>query len=175
MLRKVEAKSSVGGASGSLSTKLGVSASVFLRHRDRTAAVWRRGVLMPWRECPVTEERLRFVARLLEGEGMSEVCRDCGISRKTGYKIFSRYKEAGLDALCDRSRRPVRYTNQLPDQVERLIIDLKRDKPHWRARKIRELLLRKLASGPDMGSCGGEGDRQTRKFGAFRQVRTQSA
>jgi hypothetical protein len=26
---------------------------------------------MPWRECSVTEERLRFVARLLEGEGMS--------------------------------------------------------------------------------------------------------
>jgi transposase InsO family protein len=100
---------------------------------------------MPWRECSVMEERLRFVARLLEGEGMSEVCRDFGISRKTGYKIFNRYKEHGLDALCDRSRRPVRYANQLPDQVERLIVDLKRDKPYWGARKIRELLLRKLA------------------------------
>ena len=105
----------------------------------------KREVLMPWRECSVMEERLRFVARLLEGEGMSEVCRDFGISRKTGYKIFNRYKEHGLDALCDRSRRPVRYANQLPDQVERLIVDLKRDKPHWGARKIRELLLRKLA------------------------------
>ena len=100
---------------------------------------------MPWRECSVTEERLRFVARLLEGEGMSEVCGEFGISRKTGYKIFNRYKEEGLDALCDRSRRPVRYANQLPDQVERLIVDLKRDKPHWGARKIRELLVRKLA------------------------------
>jgi transposase InsO family protein len=99
---------------------------------------------MPWRECSVTEERLRFVARLLEGEGMSEVCRDFGISRKTGYKIFNRYRDQGLDALADRSRRPVRYANQLPDQVERLIVDLKRDKPHWGARKIRELLLRKL-------------------------------
>ena len=100
---------------------------------------------MPWRECSVMDERLRFVARLLEGEGMSEVCRSFGISRKTGYKIFNRYKEEGLDALCDRSRRPVRYANQLPDQIERLIVDLKRDKPHWGARKIRELLVRKLA------------------------------
>ncbi|MGH9454091.1 MAG: integrase core domain-containing protein [Terriglobia bacterium] len=100
---------------------------------------------MPWRECSVTEERLRFVARLLEGEGMSEVCREFGISRKTGYKIFNRYKQAGFDALCDRSRRPVHYANQLPDQVEQLIVDLKRGKPHWGARKIRELLLRKLA------------------------------
>lgn len=100
---------------------------------------------MPWKECSVTEERLRFVARLLEGEGMSEVCRDFGISRKTGYKIFNRYRDQGLDALADRSRRPVRYANQLPDQIERLIVDLKGDKPHWGARKIRELLVRKLA------------------------------
>jgi transposase InsO family protein len=91
------------------------------------------------------EERLRFVARLLDGAGMSDVCREFGISRKTGYKILNRYRQEGLDALCDRSRRPVRYANQLPVQVERLIVELKRDKPHWGARKIRELLLRKLA------------------------------
>lgn len=100
---------------------------------------------MPWRECSVMEERLRFVARLLEGEGMSEVCREFGISRKTGYKIFNRYKDDGLDALTDRSRRPVRYANQLPVPIERLIVATKRDKPHWGARKIRELLVRKLA------------------------------
>jgi transposase InsO family protein len=91
------------------------------------------------------EERLRFVARLLDGEAMTDVCREFGVSRKTGYKIFDRYKEHGLEALSDRSRRPVRYANQLPDPVERLIVDLKRDKPHWGARKIRELLVRKLA------------------------------
>lgn len=85
------------------------------------------------------EERLGFVARLLEGEGMSEVCRDFGISRKTGYKIFNRYKADGLEALTDRSRRPVRYANQLPAQVEALIVTSKKNKPHWGARKIREL------------------------------------
>ena len=100
---------------------------------------------MPWNECSVMDERLRFVARLLEGEGMTDVCREFGVSRKTGYKIFNRYKDQGLEALSDRSRRPVRYANQLPDQVERLIVDLKRGKPHWGARKIRELLVRKLA------------------------------
>ncbi|MDX8516539.1 IS481 family transposase [Mesorhizobium captivum] len=100
---------------------------------------------MPWRECSVMEERLRFVARLLDGEGMSAVCREFGISRKTGYKIFNRYRQEGLEALCDRSRRPVRYANQLPEQIERLIVESKRDKPHWGARKIRELLIRKLA------------------------------
>src|ERR1700730_14408467 len=90
------------------------------------------------------DERLRFVARLLDGEAMSEVCRAFGISRKTGYKIFERYKEHGLEALTDRSRRPVRYANQLPWQIESLIVAAKRDKPHWGARKIRELLVRRL-------------------------------
>jgi transposase InsO family protein len=99
---------------------------------------------MPWKASTVMEERLRFVGRLLDGESMSDVCREFGISRKTGYKIYSRYREHGLFALTDRSRRPVRYANQLPLQVESLIVNLKRDKPHWGARKIRELLVRRL-------------------------------
>jgi transposase InsO family protein len=99
---------------------------------------------MPWRASSVMEERLRFVARLLDGEAMTDVCRDFGISRKTGYKIFDRYKEHGLEALSDRSRRPVRYANQLPRQLESLIVRLKNEKPHWGARKIRELLVRRL-------------------------------
>src|SRR6201986_2541340 len=103
-----------------------------------------REVWMPWKASSVMEERLRFVARLLDGEAMTEVCREFGISRKTGYKIFDRYKEQGLEALSDRSRRPIRYANQLPQQVETLIVRLKNDKPHWGARKIRELLVRRL-------------------------------
>lgn len=80
----------------------------------------------------------------LDGEPMSEMCREFGISRKTGYKIFQRYREHGLEALTDRSRRPVRYANQLPPQIEAEIVRLKRHKPHWGARKIREKLLRSL-------------------------------
>jgi transposase InsO family protein len=99
---------------------------------------------MPWKECSVMDQRLRFVAKLLDGEAMSDVCREFGISRKTGYKIFSRYKESGLEALSDRCRRPVRYANQLPPQIESLIVTCKREKPHWGARKIRELLVRRL-------------------------------
>src|ERR1700730_15179539 len=77
-------------------------------------------------------------------EAMTDLCRDFGISRKTGYKIFDRYKEHGLEALTDRSRRPVRYASQLPQQIESLIVRLKAEKPHRGARKIRELLVRRL-------------------------------
>ena len=91
------------------------------------------------------DERVRFVARLLEGEKMVALCREFAISRKTGYKIFDRYKEFGLEALTDRSRRPWRYGNQLPPQVETAIVNLKQEKPYWGARKIRERLLRRFS------------------------------
>src|SRR5215471_4868320 len=73
---------------------------------------------MPWKASSVMEERLRFVARLLDGEPMTDLCQEFGISRKTGYKIFTRYQEHGCAALTDRSRRPVRYASQLPHQIE---------------------------------------------------------
>ena len=41
---------------------------------------------MPWQECSKMDERLRFVARWLEGEKMAVLCREFDISRKTGYK-----------------------------------------------------------------------------------------
>lgn len=89
------------------------------------------------------DERLRFVARLLDGEAMAPLCREFDISRKTGYKIFNRYKDIGLDGLTDRTRRPMRYANQLPFQVENRIVQLKKERPNWGAPKIRER-LRKL-------------------------------
>ena len=97
---------------------------------------------MPWNECNAMDERIRFVARLLDGHSMSEVCREFGISRKTGYKLFNRYKDCGIEGLQDRSRRPQRYANQLPFQVERSILQLKRKYPSWGAPKIREKLIR---------------------------------
>src|SRR5262245_22429379 len=92
---------------------------------------------MPWKASSVMEERLRFVARLLDGETMTDVCRDFGISRKTDYKIFDRYKEHGLEALNDRSKRPIRYANQLPAQIETLIVQLNREATLGRAQDPR--------------------------------------
>jgi putative transposase len=97
---------------------------------------------MPWKECDRMDERLKFVARLLAGEKMALLCREFGISRKTGYKIFNRYKDTGLEGLHERSRRPHRYANQLPFQVERQILAIKREYPSWGAPKIREKLIR---------------------------------
>jgi len=101
---------------------------------------------MPWKDSSVMDERARFVLRLNDGESMASLCREFGISRVTGYKIYDRYKECGIEGLTDRSRRPFRYANKLPPSVEAAILGARREKPTWGARKIRERLLRKLPS-----------------------------
>jgi putative transposase len=98
---------------------------------------------MPWRECCQMDERLKFVARLLDGEKMAVLCREFEISRKTGYKIYTRYKDCGVEGLTDRSRRPYRHARQLPFQIEKAIVQLKQEHPSWGAPKIRERLRRK--------------------------------
>ena len=99
---------------------------------------------MHWKECSVMVERLQCVPHRLGGEAMAELCRQFGITRKTGDKIFDRYQESGLEAVSDRPPRPWRPANQLPQQLESDILGLKREQPHWSARKIRERLLRRF-------------------------------
>jgi putative transposase len=95
------------------------------------------------------DERLRFVARLLEGEKMAPLCAEFGISRKTGYKIFDRHKDCGVQAFSDRSHRARRQANRLPAPIEAMIVRLKREYPGWGAPKIREKLRQQL-TGPQL-------------------------
>lgn len=99
---------------------------------------------MPWKECSKMDQKLKFIARLLDGEEMASLCREFSISRKTGHKIWKRYKDSGIDALTDRSRRPYKQANQLPFQIEKLIVSIKKERPTWGARKIRERLKRQF-------------------------------
>ena len=69
------------------------------------------------------------------------MCRQFGISRKTGYKIFDRYQECGIQGLTDRSWRPHHYAHKQPFQVENYILNVKREHTTWGARKIRERLI----------------------------------
>src|ERR1700726_132972 len=97
---------------------------------------------MPWQECQKMDERLRFVARLLEGEKMAALCREFDISRQTGHKFYKRYKDLGLQGLTDRSRRPYLQANRLPEALESRIVQLRREHPSWGAPKIREKIKR---------------------------------
>lgn len=95
---------------------------------------------MPWNESTKMDEKLKFVSRYLDGEKITTLCQEFGISRVTGHKIIDRYKDSGLEAFTDRSRRPFRQANRLPFQVEQLIVNLKKEFPTWGAPKLRERL-----------------------------------
>ena len=114
---------------------------------------------MPWQECNPMDERLKFVAALLDGEKMAALCRRFGVSRKTGYKILERYNSCGLEGLTDRSRRPYRHANQLPVQIETLIVRSKQERPYWGA----PTRLTKSGPGPLPEECCGRRFRRGRR------------
>src|SRR5499427_3099084 len=97
---------------------------------------------MPWKEVTAVNERMEFVARLKGGERMSDLCREFGISRKTGYKFEQRYDQQGPRGLYDVSRRPRRLARQISPGIQTAILELKREKPTWGAAKIHEVLGR---------------------------------
>ncbi|MBQ2619482.1 MAG: helix-turn-helix domain containing protein, partial [Oscillospiraceae bacterium] len=85
--------------------------------------------------------RDEFVQRVLCGEAtMSELCREYSISRPTGYKWVKRFQSG--EGTSDRSRRPVE-THSTPEEIERLILDYRREHPAIGAAKIRRILENK--------------------------------
>ena len=94
---------------------------------------------MAWKECVKMDEKLKFIARYLEGEKIAPLCREFGVSRATGHQFIKRYKMMGECALVEQKRTPYRYANKLPIPVEVLILSLKREYPHWGARMVDEI------------------------------------
>lgn len=103
---------------------------------------------MPWQETTKMQERMMLITRLEQGDSMASLCREFGISRKTGHKFLNRYRTEGVKGLEDFRRRP--YTNPL--RVKRMFVDLlvelKKEKPDWGSKKIRELFKRKYPEFP---------------------------
>ena len=97
---------------------------------------------MPWRENNKVEERTKFILRLRDGERIIDLCREFGISRKTGYKFLNRYKEYGLDGLYDQSRRAKRPGLKTLEEIEKLIVAMRKKYPTWGSRKLRIHLIK---------------------------------
>lgn len=93
---------------------------------------------MPWRN--KMSEREQFIERLKRGERMTDLCREFGICRSTGYTLWKRYQEEGLQGLLDRSRRPYNSPNQTPKEMVDLIVFLRIERPTWGPKKLHWLL-----------------------------------
>jgi len=98
---------------------------------------------MPWKETCAMEERIKFISHYLDGElSLAALCREFGISRKTGYKLVRRFIEASVDGLKDRSRAPHHHPNTVSGLIEELIVSARRRHPTWGPKKLRAWLKR---------------------------------
>lgn len=98
---------------------------------------------MPWKETSVMNVRTEFVLRVFESKvPFNDLCKEFGISRKTGYKWRERFLEQGLEGLSDQSRRPVSCPQQLGENSVCKIVKLKLAHPSWGPRKIRMVFAR---------------------------------
>lgn len=98
---------------------------------------------MPWEEQPVVNRREEFVLRALEpGANIAALCREEGISRKTGYKWINRFKEKGRVGLEDLSRRPRNSPLRASGEATLQVIELRQAHPTWGPKKLHAILLR---------------------------------
>jgi transposase InsO family protein len=137
---------------------------------------------MPWKEVSSMEQRIRFVS--LAESGRFEIlglCRDFGISRKTGYKWIGRYRQYGSEALKDQSRAPKRVPSRTDGEVEAMVVSERRKHPTWGPKKIERVLevVHHLERVPARSTIGeilkrhGMVEARRRKPGAFKVDRSE--
>ena len=132
---------------------------------------------MVWKETCVVEERMRFVLAVEAGEASkSALCREFGISRRVGYKWLSRYREAGVAGLADRSRAPLTRPGAISAAVAERCLSVRRAHPTWGPVKVRAWLLRQEPAvvWPSASSIGALFDREGLTVKRRRRRRTPS-
>ena len=101
---------------------------------------------MPWKITKPMNQRTEFAIKAMQTENFRDLCREYGISTKTGYKWKQRMLENGVNGLLEKSRRPKSSPDQLSEGEVCKIIKLKTAHPFWGGKKIRELYRRKHQS-----------------------------
>src|SRR5262245_14710379 len=95
---------------------------------------------MPWKVSCRMSERMAFLARLKNGERMTDLCKEFGISRKTGYKLKVRFERLGARGLEDQPRGTQRIVHRTTPQIQQLIVETRQQHPTWGPRKIKAWL-----------------------------------
>lgn len=108
---------------------------------DRCSETWvTLGV--PWKNNTLMTQRFEFVLLAQEpGVNFRELCRRFQISAKSGYKWLRRFKEGGIEALKDRSKRPRHSPRVCPIEVAAKVVALRQRHPTWSGRKLRRRLV----------------------------------
>jgi transposase InsO family protein len=107
---------------------------------------------MPWKDLNIMNQKTEFVLKAQQTENFRALCREYGISPKTGYKWMQRMLTHGLEGLNDESRRPRTSPEALAEEVVCRIVRLKERHRTWGPRKIRELYERQWGGTPSESS-----------------------
>jgi transposase InsO family protein len=98
------------------------------------------------KEISVTEQRYKAVlAVIADGRTVTQVARDWDVTRQTVHVWLERYEADGLEGLSNRSHRPAHCPHQMPAGVEAQLLEMRRAKPYWGARRLALELARKGA------------------------------
>ena len=93
---------------------------------------------MSW-ECKTVEKlREEFVQAAANGEKISKLCREFGISRPTAYKWLKR-AQAG-ESMSDQSCRPKQIANRVAAHVEEKVLEMRTANPGWGGKTIHAVL-----------------------------------
>lgn len=110
---------------------------------------------MPWKEIGKMDARIEFVCQALsKRSSMVELCREFGISTKTGYKWINRFGENGLDGLNELSKAPKANPNWCRDDFLDVVVSYRLQFPTWGARKLRAYMLREGVACPSQATIG---------------------
>lgn len=73
---------------------------------------------------------------------MTELCQRYEVSRETGYVWLRRYRAAGVAGLVEHSRAAHRHANQTPEEIEKMVVELRQAHMRWGPRKLKRILER---------------------------------
>jgi transposase len=99
---------------------------------------------VPWKASTPVDLRMEMIARLGRGETLAQLCREYGISRKTGEKFKKRYRAEGVLGLQDRSRAPTVIPHKTPPELVEMIVEHRKQHPTWGPKKLKDTLERML-------------------------------
>jgi putative transposase len=98
------------------------------------------------------DQKAEFALKALETENFRQLCREYGISAKTGYKWKERFLREGMAGMGEQSRRPLASPGELGEVVACEIVRLKQRHPHWGPLKLQEIYRRQHGSAPSLSS-----------------------
>jgi transposase InsO family protein len=95
---------------------------------------------VPWNTSRAVDLKAEFVRRLKSGERMTDLCREYGIHRQTGYEVLRAYEAGGIEGLLPRSRAPKHTPHKTPTAIVQLLVEGRKAHPTWGGKKLKHVL-----------------------------------